>query len=233
MKTVLFDLDGTLLHVDIEAFLKEYLQAISNYCRSLAEPQVFTQRLLESTHRMVQNDGSRTNEEVFMQSFLPAIGKRKEEVYPVLENFYTQEFPLLERYVKRADEARLVAEEVLSRGWQIILATNPLFPRKAIMERMRWAGIDQLPWLHVTSYENSKSSKPSLLYYQQILQGHGLHPEDCWMIGNDTGEDLVASQLGLKTYLVTDYLIERENASFVPQGRGSLSDLLEFVRKEL
>lgn len=233
MKTVLFDLDGTLLHVDIEAFLKEYLRAISTYCACLAEPQVFVQRLLEGTQRMVKNDGNKTNEEVFMESFLPALGKDREEVYPVLAKFYTEEFPLLEKHVKRAEQARLVVEEVLSRGYQIILATNPLFPKQAIVERMKWAGVDNLPWLYITSYETSKSCKPNPLYYQHILEGHGLSPEDCWMIGNDMGEDLVASQLGLKTYLVTDFLIERENAPFVPQGRGSLADLLEFVRKEL
>ena len=53
------------------------------------------------------------------------------------------------------------------------------------------------------------------------------------MIGNDMGEDLVASELGMKTYLVTDYLIERKDAMYVPQGRGTLANFLDYVRKEM
>jgi len=209
LKTVLFDLDGTLLQVDINDFLKEYLQSISSYCSALAQPQVFVKRLLESTEMMIRNNGLRTNEEIFMENFLPALGKEREEVYPLLESFYAKEFPLLQRCARQSEKAGQVVEEVLKRGWQIVLATNPLFPRQAILERMKWAGIEQYPWLHVTSYENCKSCKPNPLYYQEIVAQYGLKPEECWMIGNDTGEDLVASQLGLKTYLVTDFLIER------------------------
>lgn len=233
MKTVLFDLDGTLLQVDIEEFLKEYLRAISSYCSSIAEPRVFVQRLLESTELMVRNQGKQTNEEVFMQNFLPALGKEREEVYPLLESFYEHEFPRLQRCVNRSDTAPLVVEEVLDRGWQIVLATNPLFPRRAILERMRWAGVDSYPWLDITSYENSRSCKPNPQYYREIVAKHGLEPENCWMIGNDMGEDLVAAELGIKTFLVTDYLIERQNIPYQPLGRGTLAELLDFVRKEM
>jgi len=214
MKTILFDLDGTLLHVNIDDFLKEYLHSISSYCSALAQPKDFVPKLLEATTLMVRNNGKQTNEEVFMQNFLPALGKKYEQVYPLLERFYDEGFPQLERCAKRAENARLVVEEVLARGWQIILATNPLFPHQAIEERMRWAGIESYPWLHVTTYENSRSCKPNPLYYQEIVAKHGLEPKNCWMIGNDTGEDLVASELGLKTYLVTDYLIERQNNNY-------------------
>ena len=233
MKTVLFDLDGTLLHVNIDDFLKEYLLSISNYCSELAQPEVFVKKLLKATELMIKNGGKLTNEEVFMQNFLPALGKEREQVVPLIESFYEKEFPLLERYVKRSENAPLVVEGVLKKGWQIILATNPLFPRQAIEERMRWAGIDGFPWLHITTYENSRSCKPNTSYYQEIVTKYGLEPENCWMIGNDVSEDLVASELGMKTYLVTDYLIERQNASYLPQGRGTLADLLGFVRKEM
>lgn len=232
MKTVLFDLDGTLLEVDINHFLKEYLQAISGYCTTLAQPMVFVTKLLESTELMIRNNGVKTNEEVFMESFLPALGKERGEVYPLLESFYEREFPLLQKCVRQSGKAAQVVEEVLRRGWQIILATNPLFPRQAILERMKWAGVLSYPWLHITSYENCRSCKPNLLYYQEIISRHGLNPEECWMIGNDTGEDLVASQLGLKTYLVTDFVIERQNSSFTPKARGTMEELLAYIKQE-
>lgn len=232
MKTVLIDLDGTLLPIDMNEFLQEYLRLIGRYCSSLAEPQVFVKKLLDATGMMLRNNGGQTNEEVFMEHFLSALGKKREEVYPLLESFYTIEFPKLQKCVKKAASSRLVVEELAKRGWQLVLATNPLFPRQAIVERMRWAGVEDYPWLHISSYENSRSCKPNPLYYQEIIERLGLEPESCWMIGNDMEEDLVAATLGMKTYLVTDFLIQRDNVPYVPHGQGTLEDFLSFVRKE-
>lgn len=230
MKAVLFDLDGTLLQIEMEAFLKSYFKAIADYCAEIAEPQVFIQKLLESTEYMLCNNGEKTNEKVFMQNFLPALGKDYNEVYPVLTRFYEEEFPKLKHFGQPAAKARQVVEEFVNKGWQIILATNPLFPRQAVLERMRWAEVDDLPWLHVTSYENCCSSKPNPLYYQEIVSKCKLEPEKCWMIGNDAHEDLVASKIGLKTYLVTDYLIPREDNKYQPHGQGSMAELWDLIK---
>lgn len=230
MKTVLFDLDGTLLQINMEEFLNSYFKAIAGYCAELAPPQEFIQKLLGSTKLMLDNNGENTNEQVFMQDFLPALGKGNDQVHPILNRFYEEEFPKLSSFGRPVGMARQVVEEIVDQGWQIILATNPLFPRLAVLERMKWAGIDDLPWLHVTSYENSSSSKPNPKYYQEIVQNHKLDPQECWMIGNDAREDLVASEIGLKTFLVTDNLIPWEENKYQPHGQGSMADLLALVQ---
>lgn len=232
MKTVLFDLDGTLLQMEFNPFLRDYFSAISNHCRKLAEPQVFVKKLLASTNLMLHNEGLETNQEVFMKDFTNAIQVREEELSPLLEDFYTNEFPKLHTHAIFNNLSSLVLRETLARGWQIVIATNPLFPKLAIEERMRWAGIQDFPWTYVSSYENSSACKPNLFYYREIMDKLGLNPEECWMVGNDAQEDMIAGQLGFNTYLVTDYLIAREGAP-QPKACGSLQEFLTYMREKI
>lgn len=230
MKTLLFDLDGTLLPLEFELFFQEYIKSISAYCSGLVEPAFFVKTLLKCTGVMVRNDGTLTNEELFMRNFLPALGLQAKEIYPVLENYYSREFGKLRRFVLPSSLAPRILEHVLAAGWQIVLATNPLFPRMAIEERMRWAGIDGFAWKYVSSYETSRACKPSLRYYREIMEILDLNPRECWMVGNDLTEDMVAGRLGMKTYLVTDYCCRKGEDCPPPDRQGTLADLFGLVK---
>lgn len=232
MKTVLFDLDGTLLPLDLNYFLKEYMTAISGYFSDLVDPGKFTRALLNSTGVMVKNDGRITNQELFMNDFIPVVGIERETLYLRLEKFYTEEFGRLRRCVKQAELSAQVVQAVLDRGFRIVLATNPLFPLTAIRQRMDWAGVDHFPWAHITAFEECRACKPNPAYFREIMEKLDLNPQECWMVGNDTEEDLVAAQLGLKTYLVKDYLIEKGNY-IKPDAQGSLQDFLDFAKNKL
>lgn len=233
MKTLLFDLDGTLLPLEFGRFFRAYIKAISGFCAQLIPPDLFQRVLLESTEMMVRNDGAATNQEVFMRSFLRGVGISKDEIYPVFEEFYATEFPKLKEFTAPTAISAQIIEAALAGGWQIILATNPLFPRQAIEERMCWAGIHDYPWRHITSYETCHACKPNLLYYREIIENYGLDPGMSWMVGNDCQEDMVAKELGFNTYLVKDYLIKKNDKYPVPDKEGSLSDLLLFVKNGL
>ncbi|RYD03514.1 hypothetical protein N752_19080 [Desulforamulus aquiferis] len=50
------------------------------------------------------------------------------------------------------------------------------------------------------------------------------------MVGNDTLEDLVAKKLGIKTYLVTDNLIDHGKSSHDADFEGRLEDFLNYAR---
>lgn len=225
-KTILFDLDGTLLPLDLDIFLKSYLKSISAYFSKQIAPEHFIHHLLKSTEKMVRNSGLQTNEEVFMESFLPPLGLVKDHVYPQFEEYYTTEFCKLRQYTSPSAVSPKILETALANDWQIVLATNPLFPRIAIEERMRWGGIEEYPWKHITSYESSRFCKPNPFYFQEITELLDLEPSECWMVGNDCEEDMVAGKLGFNTFLVTDYLIDKGNKTIEPDRTGSLSELL-------
>ena len=92
------------------------------------------------------------------------------------------------------------------KGKKIYLATNPIFPRCATLNRIRWAGLSAEDFEEITTYETCRYSKPNVGYYQEILDRQGLKAEECLMIGNDKREDLAAGKLGIRTYLVTECL---------------------------
>jgi FMN phosphatase YigB (HAD superfamily) len=118
------------------------------------------------------------------------------------------------------------------KGLRIILATNPLFPACATIRRIQWAGMRPENFEIITTYENSRFSKPNLKYYQAIMEQPGVKAEECLMVGNDVGEDMIAAKLGLKVFLLTDCLINKDDADITRWPHGGFDDLMEYLRSE-
>lgn len=229
LKAILFDLDGTLLPLDLDVFVNKYFAALGPFFAHKVEPEKFLQELMVATKVMLNNSGEVTNEKAFMEYFLTALKQNQEEMEPLFADFYQKEFPKLKKYVGYTPLASQIVQEGAKKGYKIILATNPIFPRLATQHRMEWAGIANLPWMLITTYENSRYAKPNPQYYREICQKIQVEPQECLMVGNDVQEDLVGGTLGMKTFLVKDYLIDRGNPSYKPHYQGSLEDLYQFI----
>lgn len=229
-KAVLFDLDGTLLASSMEHFLPVYLKALSARVAHLFEPKAFVTRLLWATEQMVANDGRATNEEVFMTSFFPFEGRDRPEVQPLFDAFYAEDFPKLQSITRRKPEARAVVRQVLDLGCDAAIVTNPLFPEAAVWERMRWAGVEDLPFKWVTTYENSRYTKPNLRYFDDVCARLGRAPEECLVVG-DEHMDMVAKNMGCDTYLVEGPMTALRPETPEPTYRGALIDLPDLLMK--
>jgi len=59
----------------------------------------------------------------------------------------------------------------------------------------------------------------------------GVEPEECLMVGNDVSEDMVARNIGMQVFLLTDCLINTEGKDLSAYPRGSFPELLDFVLK--
>ncbi|ACA58736.1 HAD family hydrolase [Candidatus Desulforudis audaxviator] len=229
-KYLLLDLDGTLLPMDKEKFLRGYVQAVAAKMAPHLAPERFVKHLLAATRAMIENlDPKLTNAEVFRTDFFARSGLPEKETMAIFERFYREDFPKLASLTSTTPLARAVCTQALERGIELVVATNPIFPRMAIEERLRWAGVGDLPFRLVTVYENMHFCKPRPQYYQEILDLLGAGPADCLMAGNDPEEDLVAGDLGIRTFLVTDCLITRDGCDRRPDFSGRLSDLLTFI----
>ena len=57
-----------------------------------------------------------------------------------------------------------------------MVATNPIFPRKAILHRLSWAGLapEQVPFALITDYERFHFAKPNPAFFAEILAQLGL-----------------------------------------------------------
>ncbi|MBA4601874.1 HAD family hydrolase [Thermoactinomyces mirandus] len=227
IKACLFDLDGTLLPMDTMAFAKVYLNALASKVKHLISPQKLIKAIWQATEAVIRNDEEDlTNEQVFEREFIHLTGIRREEIWPYFDDFYAHEFPALSKYTQMSPLSRKVVETAILNGYKVVVATNPVFPEMAILERLRWAKIDDLPFEWITVYENSHFCKPNPRYYLSVAEKIGVHPEECVMIGNDMQEDMVASTVGMKTFFLTDYRIDLGKPVYPVDEEGSLQDLL-------
>ncbi len=232
MKTVLFDLDGTLLPMDQEEFVRKYLRELGIKGAELGYgAQELVQIVLDGFEVMVANDGTVTNEERFWELFLATFGGERDEHVKAFENFYHNEFSKVAEGTSPTPIANEAVQVLKERGYELVLATNPVFPRVATLERMRWAGLDPSDFVLITTYENSRFAKPSLDYYRDILATIGAEAGECLMVGNDVQEDLAVAKLGMDVFLVKDDVINStgEDYSKVPQG--TRQEMLDYFRK--
>ena len=119
------------------------------------------------------------------------------------------------------------------KGIRVVLATNPLFPSIATENRIRWAGLQPEDFEYFTTFENSHYCKPNPDYYREILEQLSLKPEECLMVGNDVREDMVTEQLGMKTFLLTDCLINKENIDISQYPNGGFAQLHTYLKELL
>ena len=230
---LLFDLDGTLLPMVQEEFVRYYMPLLAkSYLQAgiPVDPQAFLGAVWKGYEAMVKNDGSRTNREVFWSYMKEVLPVPVEEAERLAVEFYegpfnqtiaaTRPSPLADQIVKTAKE----------KGLHVYLATNPVFPRCATLNRIRWAGLDAEDFRVITTYEDCVYCKPNPKYFQAILDQFDLDPSECLMVGNDVEEDLSIRSLGVKTYLVTDTMENKKNLPVESEYVGTLAELLDFVK---
>ncbi len=61
-------------------------------------------------------------------------------------------------------------------GWQIVLATQPIYPEQAVRVRLAWCGVESMPWRFMTTMEKMHFCKPQVEYYREIVALVGLNP---------------------------------------------------------
>ena len=219
LKTSLFDLDGTLLQMDQDVFIKSYMKGL---CVKTAPLGYDAQKMIESLWTgmgaMVKNDGSARNEEVFWKVFAGVFGESALADRPVFDEFYRNEFQQVKESCGFAPEAAPLVKKLKDRGLRVVLATNPLFPAVATESRIRWAGLAPSDFEWVTTYENSSFCKPNPAYYEEILDKLGLEAGECVMVGNDVQEDGAAAGLGMRVFILTNCLIDRKGKHEFPCG---------------
>ena len=230
IRAVLLDLDDTLLDNDMGRFLPPYFAALGERMARFVAPDDFVSMLLASSRVMVNSqDPTVTNQQAFDADFYPNLAYPESEVGPEINAFYEEDFPALKRYTRPRPEARPLVQTLFDRGYDVVIATNPLFPRRAIEHRLNWAGIFEFPFTLVTTYENSHFCKPNPQYYQEILDKVDCEPHQAVMVGDDFENDIEpAKQVGLHTYWITDGTHDAVSAYLGTQG--TLADCLEWIQ---
>ena len=230
IRAVLFDLDGTLLPMDQDLFIKTYLKLLTKKLAGVGyDPTLVVPAVLKGTDAMIANDGKRINEEVFWENFCPAVGRDALLDRDVFEDFYKNDFDNASAVTRKDPMARKIIDMLKARGIQCVLATNPVFPAVATEHRIRWAGLEPEDFTLYTTFENVGFAKPNPDYYRDILKRIGLCAEECIMVGNDVDDDMVAEKTGMGVFLLTDNLINRGGKDISRYPSGDFSALAEFL----
>lgn len=232
IKTVLFDLDGTLLPMDQDDFINAYFKYLARKLLPCGyEPQKLMGSIWKGTEAMVKNDGSCTNEEAFWTTFVRIYGEQARKDEPVFDEFYRNEFDKVSEVCGYQPRAAEVIHGLKEKGYRVILATNPIFPKVATYGRIRWAGLKPEDFEWITTYENSCYCKPNPAYYVEIMEKAGCSAEECLMVGNDVTEDMVAKTVGMQVFLLTDCLINKEEKDLSVYPHGGFGELQEYIAR--
>lgn len=231
-KAILFDMDGTLLPLDMDTFTKGYFKGLSaKLAKYGIKPKALIDAVWAGTAAMVKNDGSCTNEEAFWRTFEKITGLSMDEVNGDCLDFYGNEFDAAKQFTGEnplAVEAVRVAHE---KAPIVALATNPLFPLVGQKTRMNWVGLCPEDFDLVTSYESDCYCKPNPKYFLSVCERLGVEPSECLLIGNDEGEDMYAGSVaGLDCYLVIDCRIEDSKHPWSGKS-GTFAEMVEMLER--
>ena len=238
MNTVLFDLDGTLLPIDMKEFIDTYMELLGGFLKAKDEnPDDIIPSIWKATGAMIENGGLITNEEMFWKVLMEDL-KSKDDKYDekfqrrfqkYMDKFYTSDFQMIRYMVRPSQVAHDAVMMLKDKGYRVVLATSPVFPEIAVKERLSWLGFKLKDFDYVTTYENSCFTKPNLKYYEHILKIMDKDPGDCIMVGNDVKEDMCAAELGIDVFLIEDYMLNPDNDDTSMFKSGNWSLFKEYV----
>lgn len=230
IKMVLFDLDGTLLPMNMDEFTNGYFGLL---CKKMIahgyEPNKLIESIWSGTKCMVMNDGSITNEDAFWKRFVEIYGEDSIKDKNLVDDFYSNEFDEAKKFCGNNPKIPGIVKKIKEKGYRVALATNPIFPKTATQTRIKWSGCKEEDFEIFTTYENSSFSKPNLAYYSELIEKLNVKAEECLMVGNDVNEDMIAEKLGMKVFLITDCLLNKDGKDISIYPHGNFDDLASYL----
>ncbi len=229
--TILFDLDGTLLPLNMDRFIGIYFKEMGIAFSDMIDPKKLVASVWAGTEAMLQNQESKTNEAVFTNAFMQLVPGVWETYRTRFEAFYETGFLKTRASVQAIPIVRECIEILKRKKYTLAIATNPVFPKRAVFHRIHWAGLSPDDFSYISHYEQNCFCKPGTAFYDEVLRALGKQPEQCIMAGNDVQEDLCAGELGIETFLINNHMIHRNNRPFECTYQGSYEDFYQYVEK--
>jgi FMN phosphatase YigB (HAD superfamily) len=231
--TLLLDLDDTLLDSNMQDFIPAYFKVLSDTLQDIVPPEIMLPALMGGTRKMMEKkEPERTLQEVFNEYFYKKIDLNRSNVQKKIDLFYDEEFPKLKYLTRQRPDAMEFVKWAFKRNFKVVIATNPLFPLKAIEHRLRWAGLapENFPFILITSYETSHFTKGNIAYFTEVMGKLGWQDEPVVMVGNDLKMDIEpAIESGLPVYWLTNKESSSPDLPQIPQGR--IKDLRTWLLK--
>ncbi|MFA6829778.1 MAG: HAD family hydrolase [Bacilli bacterium] len=232
LKSVFFDLDGTLLPMDEKKFTDFYFEMLFQKVKSHGyQKDTLIETIWKGTYLMYKNNGEETNEEVFWHYFKSIYGEKGLADKALFDDFYQHEFAK----AKEVCGDNPLAKEIVSFAKKLtggaVLSTNPIFPKVGTKTRMGFVSLEESDFDYVTTYENCSYSKPNPLYFTSILQHLSLQPEEVILFGNNDYEDYAcAKTAGIDCYLTGNLILHPDKDIQCPIIK--MDEIMSVIEKE-
>ncbi len=227
-KTLLLDLDGTLLGSKAQLHLIFVYRTLIYFARRGIGPI----RALRALHGLrtgiEQNSAEAVNSKRAARN-LGSVLKLEELPAKKLAVEMTNEvFTHLESCFFPIAGAQDFIEWAKPR-YNLVLATNAVWPREIVVLRLKWAGLDAGMFSFIANNDEMHYTKPSTQYYEELLEKLKLLPKDCLMIGDSVHKDLPARKIGIPVFLMSDE--SRATVSEDQVWKGNFSALKELLQE--
>lgn len=225
----------------MDTFVPVYLETLGKHLANHGDPELLISEFLAAFESMMRNTRPDfTLKETFDENFYPQTGIDYETLHPVIDDYYINHFSSLKYLTKPREDALALVQEAIKRKYRIVVATNPIFPKSAINQRLNWGNLppDDYEFPIVTTYENFHYTKPNPAYFAEILAQMGWIDAPAVMIGNDMKADIKPARvMGLPTYWVkndNDYAkpSPEETPSYAYGGLGNIMDWIDSQPRE-
>ncbi|MBA3808814.1 MAG: HAD family hydrolase [Solirubrobacterales bacterium] len=226
----MFDLDGTLVEINQRILARGLLLAGARRFATVVPPWRFRSTYGSALAAARANTTDRTNHEVFLLHLMERTC-RPERIQFLMKEFAAGDLGRLQTAFTPVPGARETLAAARALGYELVLATNPLWPLAAVRLRLRRAGLEDIRFRFISHSEVSTRCKPSADYYRELMHHSRVSASECVMIGNDPDRDAAATQLGIKTFLLAqDGRRQVTSAGNDPiLAIGTLPDLLEWL----
>jgi FMN phosphatase YigB (HAD superfamily) len=198
-RTILFDLDDTLVHCSPRIhlyFLRRFIQAL--YPR--LSPWR-TAKVLYQVRQSATGLNNLSNRERLIATFSHHSNLSLSDCEQLYDKVVMEILSGSEPYFRPIEQAQHFIQNAASR-LTLVLATNPLWPEDFARLRLKWGGLSAVHFHLITHAQNMCHTKPHAAYFSELLAKLNRDAETCLFIGNSLRNDAPAATLGIPTVIV-------------------------------